>query len=175
MPSRYPTGYCRCGTRHRGRPPIPLIECCRIILARRSKRVPGEDGRSSLGALLRNAREQCTNLSLPVAPVSPQRADRGQFPGLCPPCDGLVVDTEHRGDLRGGQQRLGLWSTCGHMFGLSSWTSVAILHLLFAWCSVGSLSGMSQLVDRDHIAITSRDASTTRRKVFRTGMPSCSA
>ena len=50
------------------------------------------------------------------------------------------------------------------MRGLSSWTSVAILHLLFAWCSVGSLSGMSHMADRDHIAITSRDASTTRRK-----------
>ena len=51
------------------------------------------------------------------------------------------------------------------MCGLSSWTSVAILHLLFAWRSVGSLSGMSYMADKDHIAITSRDASTTRRKV----------
>ena len=29
---------------------------------------------------------------------------------------------------------------------------------------MGSLSGMSYMVDKDHIAITSRDASTTRRK-----------
>jgi hypothetical protein len=29
---------------------------------------------------------------------------------------------------------------------------------------VGSLSGMSYMADRDHIAITSRDASTTRCK-----------
>ena len=57
------------------------------------------------------------------------------------------------------------------MCGLSSWTSVAILHLLCAWCSVGSLSGMSYMADRDHIAITSRDASTTRRKVFVPGCP----
>src|SRR5215472_4895618 len=75
----------------------------------------GEDGRRSLGALLRNTREQCTNLSLPVSPVSPQRADRGQFASLRPPCDGLGVDTEHRGDLRGRQQWLGLWCTCGHV------------------------------------------------------------
>jgi len=33
-----------------------------------------------------------------------------------------------------------------------------------AWCSVGSLSGMSYMADKDHIAITSGDASTTRRK-----------
>src|SRR5690349_7515197 len=33
-----------------------------------------------------------------------------------------------------------------------------------AWCSVRSLSGMSDMADRDHIAITSGDASTTRRK-----------
>src|SRR5215472_11036521 len=93
-------------------------------------RPPGEDGRRSLGALLRNTREQCTNLSLPVAPVSPQRADRGQFAGLRPACDGLGVDTEHRGDLSWRQQWLSLWCTCGHVRGLSSWTSAAILRLL---------------------------------------------
>src|SRR5215475_384496 len=119
-------------------------------------RPPGEDGRRSLGALLRNTREQCTNLSLPVSPVSPQRADRGQFSGLRPPCDGLGVDTEHRGDLRRRQQRLGLWCTCGHWCGLSSWTSVASYISCFAWCSVWSLSGMSYMADEDHIAITSR-------------------
>src|SRR5260370_22655105 len=93
-------------------------------------RLPGEDGRRSLGTLLRNTREQCTNLSLPVAPVSPQRADRGQLSGLRPSCDGLGVDAKHCGDLRGRQQRLGLWCTCGHVCGLSSWTSVAILRFL---------------------------------------------
>jgi hypothetical protein len=36
---------------------------------------------------------------------------------------------------------------------------------------VGSLSGMSHMADRDHIAITSRDASTTRRKVSVPGCP----
>ena len=115
----------------RGRPPIPFIEClplspCAVPDGHR----PGEDGRRSLGTLLRNTREQCTNLSLPVSPVSPQRADRGQFSGLRPSCDGLGVDAKHRGDLRGRQQRLGLWCTCGHVCGLSSWTSVAIPVLL---------------------------------------------
>jgi len=33
---------------------------------------------------------------------------------------------------------------------------------------------MSYMTDRDHIAITSRDTSTTRCKVSVTGMPSCS-
>jgi hypothetical protein len=61
-----------------------------------------------------------------------------------PACDGLGVDAEHRGDLRGRQQRLGLWCTCGHVRGLSSWTSGAILHSCVTWCSVGSESGMSR-------------------------------
>jgi hypothetical protein len=65
----------RGGIPHRGRPPIPLIECCRIHPGLAPRRLPCEDGRCSLGALLRNTREQGTNLSLPVAPVSPQRAD----------------------------------------------------------------------------------------------------
>ena len=58
-------------------PPFPLIEYCRITLAQRPqrRRLPGEGGRCSLGALLRNTCEQGTNLGLPVAPVSPQRAD----------------------------------------------------------------------------------------------------
>src|SRR5579872_4951160 len=122
----FPAGqHPRCGTP----PPGPTPHSIDRVLPHSPWAVPdgrpdGEDGRRSLGALLRNTREQCTNLSLPVAPVSPQRADRGQFPGLCPACDGLGVDTEHRGDLRGRQQRLGLWCTCGHAWPL----------LLDQWC-----------------------------------------
>src|SRR5579863_9745782 len=56
-----------------------------------------------LGTLLRNAREQCTNLGLPVTPVPPKRADRRQLPGLRPARDRLGIDTEHRGDLGRGQ------------------------------------------------------------------------
>src|SRR5437763_16669591 len=111
----------------------------------RAPRPIGEYGTRSLGTLLRNTREQCTNLSLPVAPVSPQRADRGQFASLRPACDGLGVDAKHRGDLRGRQQRLGLWCTCGHVRGLSSWTSGAILRFLCCLVlRVGSESGMSR-------------------------------
>ena len=36
---------------------------------------------------------------------------------------------------------------------------------------MGSLSGMSYMADRDHIAITSGDTSTTRRKVSVSGRP----
>src|SRR5260370_18890598 len=43
--------------------------------------------------------------------------------------------------------------------------------VVIAWCSLGSLSGMSYMADRDHIAITSGDASTTRRKVSVPGCP----
>src|SRR6185437_12101568 len=116
--------------------------------------------------------EQCTNLSLPVAPVSPQRADRGQFASLRPACDGLGVDAKHRGDLRGRQQRLGLWCTCGHVRGLSSWTSDAILRFLCCLVLRGERVGDVQIwPNRDHIAITSGDASTTRRKVSVPGCP----
>lgn len=104
--------------------------------------------------------------------MSPQRADRGQFASLRPACDGLGVDAEHRGDLRGRQQRLGLWCTCGHVRGLSSWTSGAILRFLCCLVLRGERVGDVQIwPDRDHIAITTGDASTTRRKVSVPGCP----
>src|SRR6185369_8460507 len=99
-------------------------------------------------------------------------ADRGQFASLRPACDGLGVDAKHRGDLRGRQQRLGLWCTCGHVRGLSSWTSGAILCFLCCLVLRGERVGDVQIwPNRDHIAITSGDASTTRRKV---SVPGCS-
>jgi len=104
-----------------------LIECRRVPLVVRHRGAPCGHGRKSLGTLLRNTREQCTNFSLPVAPVSPQRADRRQLASLRPTCNGLGIDTEHRGDLSRRQQRLSLWCTCGHVCGLSSWTSTSIL------------------------------------------------
>src|SRR5207245_3291300 len=88
-PGNVPSGVClagdfpagqhlRCGTP----PPGPTPHSIDRVLPHSPWAVPdgrpdGEDGRRSLGALLRNTREQCTNLGLPVAPVSPQRADRG--------------------------------------------------------------------------------------------------
>src|SRR6266487_2197252 len=170
----FPAGqHLRCGTP----PPGPTPHSIDRVLPHSPWAVPdgrpdGEDGRRSLGALLRNTREQCTNLSLPVAPVSPQRADRGQFASLRPACDGLGVDAKHRGDLRGRQQRLCLWCTCGHVRGLSSWTSGAILRFLCCLVLRGERVGDVQIwPDRDHIAITSGDASTTRRKVSVPGCP----
>src|SRR5207247_989099 len=170
----FPAGqHLRCGTP----PPGPTPHSIDRVLPHSPWAVPdgrpdGEDGRRSLGALLRNTREQCTNLSLPVAPVSPQRADRGQFAGLCPACDGLGVDTEHRGDLGGRQQRLGLWCTCGHAWPLllDQWCDPAFLVLPGApWGACRGCPDMGP--NRDHIAITCGDASTTRRKVSVPGCP----
>jgi len=45
------------------------------ILRKAATVLPRSYGRVLLGTLLRDAREQCTDLSLPVAPVPPQRAD----------------------------------------------------------------------------------------------------
>ena len=57
------------------------------------------------------------------------------------------------------------------MRGLSSWTSVAILRFCVAWCSTGASRGCPDMARlRDHTAITSGDASTTRRKV---SVPEC--
>src|SRR6476659_3880129 len=170
----FPAGqHLRCGTP----PPGPTPHSIDRVLPHSPWAVPdirpcGEDGRRSLGALLRNTREQCTNLSLPVAPVSPQRADRGPFASPRPACDGLGVDAKHCGDLRGRQQRLGLWCTCGHVRGLSSWTSDAILRFLCCLVLRGERVGDVQIwPNRDHIAITSGDASTTRCKVSVQGCP----
>src|ERR1700733_2389453 len=138
---------CRRAPRRGARPPGPTPHSIGRVLPHPRPAAPDGaapwTGRRSLATLLRNTCEQCTNLSLPVAPVPPQRTDRRQFPGFRPPCDGLGVAAKHRGDLRGRQQRLSLWCTCGHMCGLSSWTCPAILFLLPAWCSGRSPSGMS--------------------------------
>src|ERR1700678_2613829 len=135
-----------------------------------------------LHALLRNPREQCANLGLPVPAVTPERTDGGQLAGLRPPGDGLRVHSEHRRDLRWGKQRLGLGCACRHVYGLSSWTGTAILRswfllawFLLAWCLAWLLRlepvGMSYMANRDHIAITTGDTSTTRSKVFVAACP----
>jgi hypothetical protein len=55
------------------------------------------------------------------------------------------------------------------VYGLSSWTGTAIL----AFCLVLRLEpvGMSYMANRDHIAITTGDTSTTRSKVFVAACP----
>jgi len=108
-------------------PPWPLrTESC--AAAGRAYRLPPGSRRCVLlRALLRDTSEQCPDFRLPVPAVPAKGTDRSQFPGLGPPRDGLRVNPEHGRDLCWGQQRLGLWRTCRHVDGLSSWTGTAIL------------------------------------------------
>ena len=55
--------------------PPPLDELRRERLAGLSRDLPRSRGGMLLGTLLRDTREQSTDLCLPVAPVPPQRAD----------------------------------------------------------------------------------------------------
>src|SRR5262245_65144733 len=65
--------------------------------------------------LTRDPLQQSTDFGLAVTTVSPKRPDRRQLSGLCPPSDGLRVDTEHRGDLRRREQRLSVGRACCHL------------------------------------------------------------
>src|SRR5579859_2465385 len=124
-----------CGIRRRGRPPYSCAEpheACSDAHPPPSNRAPGCDLKL-LRPLLRDAREQGTNLGLTVAAVAAQCPDRCQLPGLGPPRHRFRVDAEHSGDLSRRKQRLGLWSTCRHFDGLSSWTCFSILRLLCSW------------------------------------------
>ena len=94
-------------------------------------------GQVSLRTLLRNSREQCANLCLPIPTVPAERTNGSQLPGFGPPCDGLRVNPEHGRDLCWGQQRLGLWRACRHVDGLSSWTGTAILRFIAVPGSIG--------------------------------------
>jgi hypothetical protein len=55
------------------------------------------------------------------------------------------------------------------VYGLSSWTGTAILAFCLVLCR--ERVGMSYMADRDHIAITTGDTSTTRSKVFVAACP----
>jgi len=68
-------GFCRYGAPAGADPPSHGPSATASTLAQRPERPSEGGGRWSLGALLRNTREQGTNLGLPVAPVPPQRAD----------------------------------------------------------------------------------------------------
>ena len=86
----------------RGRPPAkPSEQRQANRTGSRSPPLPGARSRGGLllRTLLRDPREQGTNLRLTVATVSAQRPDRRQLPCFCPPRNGLRVDPEHRGDL----------------------------------------------------------------------------
>ena len=58
-----------------GSRPLPLDELRRERLAGSSRDLSRSRGGMLLGTLLRDTREQSTDLGLPVAPVPPQRAD----------------------------------------------------------------------------------------------------
>src|SRR4051794_17632542 len=60
------------------------------------------------GALVRDPGEQGPDLALAVAAVAAERADGRELAGLRPTRDRLGVDAEHRRDLSGREQRLGV-------------------------------------------------------------------
>src|ERR1022692_2256246 len=99
---------------------------------RPANRAPGY-GQALLRALLRDPRKQGTNLRLTITTVAAERPDRRQLSGFGPTCHCLRVNPEHCCDLCRCQQRLGLWGTCRHLDGLSSWTGNSILRVLRSW------------------------------------------
>src|SRR5579875_313642 len=166
----------RCGTLpHRGRPPLDIHRMTAAKRAVRAPAVPCPPGawlctrvrQPSLGTLLRYAGEQRADLGLAVTTVPAQRPDRRELAGLRPPRDRLGVDAEHRRDLRRGQQRLCFRCACSHLRPLLLDRNLrSCVHALPGGSKPEPLSWMSHMVYRDHIAITSGDKSTTRRKVF---------
>ena len=86
-----------------------------------------EDCATSLRTWLRNAREQSADLRLAVPAMTPEGADGRELASLRPARDGLGVHAEHRGDLCRCQQGFSFGCACRHLYGLSSWTSTAIL------------------------------------------------
>src|ERR1700722_17214091 len=61
--------------------------------------------------LLRDPPKKGTNLSLTVAAVTAERANRGELSSLCPTCDRLGVNTKHRRHFGGREQWLCLGCT----------------------------------------------------------------
>jgi hypothetical protein len=133
-------------------------------------RAPGR-GQALLRALLRDAREQSTNLRLTVPTVAAQSPDGRQLPSLCPPCHRFRINSEHCCDLGRRKQRLGLWGTCRHYDGLSSWTlscdpASDVFMAPFRACLGCPIWSYCY-----HIAITSGDIATTRSRSFGTCPP----
>ena len=125
-------------------PPLLLAHgraCARQCAPASPARLAPGSGQMSLRTLLRDTRQQSSNLCLPVSAVAAEGSDRRQLSGLGPPRYGLRVSPEHRCDLRWGKQRLGLWCTCRHSYGLSSWTGTAILRVLLCWLPRGACRG----------------------------------
>jgi hypothetical protein len=118
----------------RGRPPQLFTDVASCGRRDGAHRCPGDSqaaATASLRALLRDTRQESTDLGLPVAAVAAECPDRRELPCLRPPGDCLRVNPEHCCDLCRSEQRLGLWCTCRHNDGLSSWTSPVIPYFFF--------------------------------------------
>jgi len=129
-------------------------------------------GRTLFRALLRYAREQGTNLRFAVPAMTAKCPDRRQLSGLRPAGDRLRVNPEHGCHLGRRKQWLGLWGTCRHFDGLSSWTQFRSCVCCVSWLHsepgpvFRNLPWMSNMVYCYHIAITSGDNATTRSRSF---------
>ena len=131
--------------RHRGRPPIPLIECCRMHPGRF---LTGASRAKTAG----DHSERCCGIPASRARTSVSRYRR------CPPSVRIEVSLPafaHRVTVLGSTRNIVATSAgvnsgsasgvrADMCCGLSSWTSVAILRCCTAWCSMGSESGMSK-------------------------------
>src|SRR3954451_16192575 len=74
----------------------------------------GAGSSAFVAALARDPGEQRPDLALAVAAVTTQRADGRELAGLRPARDRLGVDAEHRRDLSGREQRLGVGRASAH-------------------------------------------------------------
>jgi len=130
--------------RHRGRPPIPSIECRRI-----------HPGRYLTGARMAKTAEGHSERCCGI-PASSARTSVSLY-RRCPPSVRIEVSLPafaHRVTVLGSTRNIVATSAgvnsgsasgvrADMCCGLSSWTSVAILRSCTSWCSVGSESGMS--------------------------------
>jgi hypothetical protein len=102
---------------HRGRPPQllgkwPLADDA-TLRASRSRRCNARGcGHASFRALLRDARQESADFSLPVPTVPAERPDRRELSRLRPPGHCLRVNPEHCCNFCGREQWLSLWCTC---------------------------------------------------------------
>src|SRR5579859_4932476 len=102
----------------------------------REARPLGRAAHELLRTGLRDAAEQCADLGLPIPAVAAQGANRRELAGLRPPRHRLRIHAEHRGNLGRRQKRFSFGCPCRPVYGLSSWTSTAILRFVASWLRV---------------------------------------
>ncbi len=167
-----PDGSLAAALRHRGRPPIPLNERCHLHAGLHVCAPPVKTAVDHS--------ERCCGIPASRARTSVSRYRR------CPPSVRIEVSFPafaHRVTVLGSTRNI-VATSAGVNSGSASGVRADICVAsppgpvmrscdfpCGAWCSMRSLSGMSYMADRDHIAITSGDASTTRRKVSVPGCP----